>query len=397
MVKVYIIGTGVDGDRTLTREAAEIIERADVLIGASRMLEPFRKLGKNVYEEYRSDEIRRYLAANSFSTAAVLMSGDCGFFSGAKKLSEQLEGADVEIVCGVSSAVYFFSKLKKDWSDCKFISLHGKNANIVRNVCSHRNTFFLLGGDVSAADVCRLLSKYNMGYVSVYIGSRLGYSDERILIGTAQEFGNINTSDLSVMLVENSQYEQYLQCGICDEEFIRGKVPMTKSVVRTAAVSALNIGINDVCWDIGSGTGSVAVEMALRCIDGTVYAVEKNSDGIGLIAENRHKFGCDNIEIIAADAADAVDDLPVPDCVFVGGSGGQLKHIISTAFEKNSDIRLVITAVTLETMNESIAIFNELRIEAEITQIAVTKVEKVGNYSMLKAENPVFIIKRKMK
>ena len=394
-MKIYIVGIGMEGVKTLTKDAEKAVCEAEVLIGAERMLAPFSAYGKTEFMEYRSEEIVRYLEENKPSSAAVLMSGDCGFFSGAKRLSEQLSEYAPEIICGISSPVYLCAKLGKDWSDCCFVSLHGKKANIVRNVKTHRNTFFLLGGDITAADICRRLCTYDMGDIIVHIGEDLGYENERISSGKASEFADITTSGLCVMLCENGGYEKAVLSGIPDDLFIRGSVPMTKSEVRTVAVAGLGICDDSVCWDIGSGTGSVAVEMAVRCGNGLVCAGEKNSEAVELIEKNRIRFGCDNIEIYSGNSADVIDDLPVPDVVFVGGSGGQLFDIIDKAYSINHNIRLTVTAVSLETLSECTAIFDKLGLEAEITQIAVTRTRKVGKHTMLSAENPVYIIKRK--
>lgn len=394
-MKIYIVGIGMDGVKTLTKDAEKAVNSADILIGAKRMLEPFIKLGKPFLAEYRSAEIVRYLEENNFGTAALLMSGDCGFFSGAKKLSELLDKHETEVICGISSPVYLCSKLKKEWSDCNFVSLHGQNGNIVRQVRAHEKTFFLLGGDLRAADICARLCEYEMGDISVYIGEKLGYDDERIITGKASELVNCETDGLCVMLAENPNYERSVLCGISDDEFVRGKVPMTKSEVRTLVVAGLEIGKNDTCWDIGGGTGSVSVEMALRCENGIVCTVEKKQEAVGLIKQNQHKFGCDNIKIYEGDASDLVKELPAPECVFIGGSSGQLEEIISEAIAKNLHSRIIVTAVSLETLMQCTEIFEKLGLEAEISQIAVTRTKKVGTHTMLSAENPVYIIKRK--
>ena len=394
-MKVYIIGIGMGGEGTMTSEALEAVKKAEILIGARRMTEPFKNMGKPVFEEYRSAEIVRYIEESECECIAVLMSGDCGFFSGAKKLAELLPDADTEFISGISSPVYFMSKLKKEWSDCHFVSLHGKSGNVVRSVCAHEKTFFLLGGDVTAADICCKLCDYGKGDISVYIGEELGYPDEKITVGKACELTEYSASGLSVLLAENPDYERNIQCGIDDEKFVRGKVPMTKKEIRANVVTGLEIGKNDVCWDIGCGTGSVSVEMALMCENGMVCAVDKNSEAIGLTLENSRNFGCDNIEVIEGDAAEIVNELPVPDCVFIGGSSGEIESIIRIALEKNRNIRLTITAVSLETLSECIGIFDKFELEAEITQIAVTRTRKIGKHTMMSAENPIFIIKRK--
>lgn len=396
---IHIIGTGMDGRETLTREAERIIKESDILIGAKRMLLPFSELSVPAFDEYRTDRIVKIIEENSGRNISVLMSGDCGFYSGARKLCEVLKQEEVTVISGISTPVYFCSVLHMDWSDMHFVSLHGTAANIIRNVCTHRKTFFLLGGDITPADLCRRLCEYGLGDVYVYIGTDLAYPDERIASGKASEITGheCGYSSLSAVIAVNDNYEKYTRASIPDEEFIRGEVPMTKAEVRGTIVNGLDLGKDSICWDIGSGTGSVAVEMAMRCTDGTVYAVDDNAEACRLIKENSIRFRCDNISTVCGKAMDVIGDLPVPDSVFIGGSKGQLSGIIESAVSKNPSIKLTVSAVSLETVNEAIANFDKLGLECDVTQIAVTRTKRIGGHTMLSAENPIFIIKRKLK
>ena len=393
-MKIYIIGIGMDGRKTLTEEARAAIKNADVLIGASRMLEPFSDLKKERFMSWKSDEISEYLKNKGLATAAILMSGDCGFYSGAEKLITALSDHETEIISGISSPQYFCAKIQKPWQEMKFVSLHGADENIVRNVCRNEYCFFLLGGDITPADICQRLIKYGRENITVYIGENLGYDNEKICSGIASDFTDIKCEKLCVMVTENPHCERYTPLGIDDKEFIRGNVPMTKSEIRTSVISKLNIGNNDVCWDIGCGTGSVSVEMALQCYNGRVYAVDKNEEAVELTRQNAYKFGCDNIEIISGTAPKTLCGFPAPDKVFIGGSCGKISEILNIVYEKNSKADVVITSVSLETLNEAINSFAYFGIDSpEIVQIAVTRTRKLGNHTMLSAENPIFIIK----
>jgi precorrin-6Y C5,15-methyltransferase (decarboxylating) len=389
--KISIVGTGMNGFETMTTAALNAVKNADVIIGAKRMVSLSDRLDKPVFISYDSHEIADYISNCNYEKIAVLMSGDCGFYSGAEKLIHLMKGYDTEIICGISSPVYFCSKLQIPWQNVRFVNLHGAENSIVRHVCANENTFFLMGGKIKPMDICERLCEYRMNDVDVYIGENLGYENERILRGKATDFIGTETENLCVMLVHNQEYERHIKSCIPDDEFIRGNVPMTKSIVRSVCVSKLEIAHNSVCWDIGSGTGSVSVEMAMKCADGRVYAVERNHDAVILTDKNRHKFGCDNIEIINSDAENT--DLPVPDCVFIGGSGGKLEKIISAAYGKNPDANIIITAVSLETLNAGMEIFEKYGVKSEVTQIAVTGTRKIGHHTMLNAENPIFIIR----
>lgn len=390
MKKISIIGIGMDGIKTLTKEADDAINSADILIGAKRITDAY---DKEKFISCKSAEIADFIKTCDYQNIAVLMSGDCGFYSGAKKLLPLLTDYEVNVICGISSPVYFCSKVNESWNDVKFISLHGRGNSIARNVASNKKTFFLLGGDITAGDICNTLCGYGLGEVKVHIGENLAYDDERIISGTAEDFKDIKTGTLTVMLVINENYEKSLKSCIPDGDFIRGKVPMTKAEVRGICVSGMEIESDSICWDIGAGTGSVSVETAMRCPEGKVYAVERNDEAVDLIDENKHKFKCDNIEIIKGDIKDIINDLPAPDCVFIGGSGGNLEEVINTAYNKNKNAKITVTAVSLETLFKAC----EALKDAEITQVSVTRTKKISDYTMLSAENPIYIIRGKCK
>lgn len=391
--KVSIIGIGMEGGKCLTKAACNAIADAEVIIGAKRMVESFMDSGKQVFMSYKADETAQYISSSECSRFAVLMSGDCGFYSGCNHLRNVLKDCNVDVISGISSPVYFSSVIGIPWQDWHFVSLHGESANIVRNICANEKTFFLLGGETVAAEICRRLCEFGRGGVQVYIGEQLGYENERVMSGTADELKNVSVSELSVLLAVNETPEKCRQIGIPDGRFIRGRVPMTKSEVRAVCISKLCAKHDSICWDIGAGTGSVSVEMALQCTDGRVYAVDRSQEAISLVRENMRSFGCDNIIPILDDAEKAVDTLPAPDCVFIGGSGGKLRAVISLALKKNPAANIVVTAVTLDTLSSAADILSEHGLDTEVTQVAVTRTKNVGEHTMFAAENPVFIIR----
>lgn len=168
---------------------------------------------------------------------------------------------------------------------------------------------------------------------------------------------------------------------------------MTKREIRASVVSRIAPAKNACIYDIGAGTGSVTVELAMQALHGCVYAVERTEEGCSLIAQNAHKFGLDNIQVVHGSAAGVLEELPAPDAVFVGGSGGELEDIFKIILKKNPHVRIVITAVTLETVQEAVRLLEQNGFDTpQIVQIAVTEVKKRGQYHMLSANNPVFII-----
>jgi precorrin-6Y C5,15-methyltransferase (decarboxylating) len=201
------------------------------------------------------------------------------------------------------------------------------------------------------------------------------------------------TEPCSVFIVNNAAKCSVITHGLPDESFIRDKVPMTKEEIRSISISKLKLTRDAVIYDIGAGTGSVSVEMALQCTDGTVYAIEKKPEAISLIEQNKRKFGADNLIAIEGAAPQAIEVLPAPTHAFIGGSSGNLKSIIKLLLDKNPGIRIVINAITLETISEALqCIKNMETAEAEVVQVSVSKAQSLGEYHMMLGQNPVYII-----
>ena len=392
-MKVAIVGVGMETDKTLTAEARKAIDDAELLIGAGRLTGGFSGV-KPCISAWSPDDVTKALADAECERAAVLMSGDVGFYSGTKKLLPLVRSlpnvSECRLICGISSPVYLAAAAGVPWERMKLVSLHGLDGNIAVNVKLNEFTFFLLGGVVTPSVLCERLCECGLSETLVTVGARLGYPDERIISGRAHEIVGQEFDKLCSAIVENSAHLAYVPSGIPDERFERSTVPMTKSEVRAAAVSKLNICSGSVCWDIGSGSGSVSVEMAYKCPDGSVYAVEHKPEAAKLTAVNARKFACDNIHVAEGPAPETLIDLPAPDKVFIGGSSGRLKEIVGIIRDKNPNADIIVTAVSLETLTEAAEILG-----GSVTQIAVTRTKKIGAHTMLSALNPVFIISDK--
>ncbi len=392
--KVSIVAVGMGGG-TMTSDAICAAESADVLIGAERMLSYFRHLSKPECGEYLSDRVIGFLDSNpDYCSAAVLVSGDVGFYSAARKLIDNLDRSvyDVEVVCGISSMVYLTSKIGIPWQDVYAVSTHGREFNIVNAVDTHSRTFTLLSGHDGASSMLSLFKEYDLNEITVTLGMDLGSENERIVTGSISELMSIDHGDLCVALIDNPSPKLRNPLGIPDEEFIRGDAPMTKSEVRTLSVAKLGLKKDSIVYDIGAGTGSVSIEMALAAPEGKVYAIEMKAPSADLIEVNKHKFRAANVEVIRGKAPDSLAGLPVPTHAFIGGSSGNLKDIVSLLLDLNPDIRMVINAVTLETVGEIVDTIDSLGlVEEEIVTVSVSRSRKAGRYHLMNAQNPVYI------
>ena len=180
--------------------------------------------------------------------------------------------------------------------------------------------------------------------------------------------------------------------GIPDSEFIRGNVPMTKEEVRAASISKLRLEKNSVVYDIGSGTGSVSAEIARLSKGIKVFAVDSNPEAAELTKKNLEKFGLKNAEVVQGKAPSALESLPFPTHAFIGGSGGNLIEILNVLKRKNPEIRIVLNAVTLESVSKIDEIIKAYGLtDYEIVQFFITKTQKVGNHNLFKSNNPVVV------
>ncbi len=394
-MKVYMIGIGMGNVDTLTVGALRAIEGSQLLVGASRLLRPFDYLDCSKIELIRSDDIVAALRQSDVDQASILLSGDVGFYSGATLLYGKLDGFDVEVICGISSLVYFCAKLHTPWQDATLVSAHGREHNAVGVIQSHAKTFCITGGQTKVEDICAQLVQRGLGRVRVAAGERLSYGDERIVQGLAGELAQMNFADLSVMLACNDSPVQraYAVPSLVDGDFERGRAPMTKEEVRALAISKLRIAAHHVVWDVGAGTGSVSVEAALAASQGVVYAVERNEDALKLMQRNKEAHGVVNMQVVPGLAPEALAGLPVPDRVFIGGSSGNLDAIVDVALRANPQVRICATAVTLETVSELLACVQDRGFDdVDIVQVAISRADKVGSYHLMRAENPVYVV-----
>lgn len=391
-MKIYLIGVGLGNPDTMTIEARRAIEESPVLIGASRLLEPWPQ--KQTIPLITAADIARAIETLQTDQAAVLLSGDVGFYSGAKNLYPLLMNHQVVTLPGLSSVQYLCAKCRTPWQDVHLISAHGRAHNAPGEIQSHEKSFVLTGGAYRAGDLCAELTERGLGSVKVAVGERLSYPEERIVTGTAAELANREFDSLAAVLVWNPCpiRRPFAAPSLEDEVFLRGKVPMTKAEVRALAVSKLHIRPEHTVWDVGAGTGSVSVECAYAACDGRVYAIERKPEAVALLEENKTRFSLSNLTVIAGEAPEALTELPAPDRVFLGGTAGNMERILCLALDKNPAARIVATAVTLETIAEALRCFGAAGLSADVAQMAVTRTRLAGAYHMMDAQNPVWIV-----
>ena len=397
MLKVNIIGIGPGNPDLLTGQARRAIEESTILAGDKRMVAQFGA-GKKVYTTFKTEELAAIAsqADPDKDVLGILVSGDVGFFSLAKTISGKLPGCDVHRCCGISSLVYFASQLQMSWNDAKIVSMHGRNQHLGAAVLTCPKVFALTGGDNRPQVLCRQLCDLGLGDVTVYVGSNLSYENEQIVQGTAAEIAEGDFPSLSVMMILNDKPCGAVREGVHgldDSCFLRGKAPMTKQEIRAISLSKLQPKTTDILYDIGAGTGSCSVEMALRAPLGAVYAFEQKDEALELLEKNKERFGCENLHIIAGEASEHLAEAPVPDAVFIGGSGGQMTKMLDDLYARNPQCRVVINVIALETLCTVVEYYKgRPDYTLDVVNVATAYNRKLGRYNLMMAQNPIYVI-----
>lgn len=442
-LQITLAGIGMGAEALLTEEVRNRIAEADYVFGAKRMVQSIKKLCKQnakTYNCYLSKDIIP-LIENIHENSAkivILFSGDTGFYSGCEKLYNELckhKGmGKAEVLPGISSLSVLSARTGISWQDAKILSTHGVEPALWKSrlldAAKHeKKTFFLTSGMADVEEIGNLLSsefaKEEWKNLKIYLGYQLSYPQEWVRCLTVDELCKLMNRDhndgwqdglqnslqenpqdqlqdqlqdkpeeglYAGMLINEQPKKHRLTPGYPDDMFIRGQVPMTKEEVRSVSICKLHLTEDAVVYDIGSGTGSVSVEIAALSPRVQVYAMEVNGEAVSLLEENCKQFGLHNVRCIRTKAPDGLEDLPVATHAFIGGSKGNLREILWTLYRKNNHMRIVVNAVSMETICQMQELLKELPVEQEeILQLSVTKTKQLGGYHMLQAANPVYI------
>ncbi len=395
--QVFLIGTGPGSESYLTGEAKKHLEECDLIVGASRCVRQLENFHKPVFEAYQPEKIADYLDAHPEAEVICgAMSGDTGFYSAAEKLGAVLERRGrytVEVIPGISSVGYFFAKIRRSWDHARLFSMHGQAANFASELKRSGRAFVLGGGTDFYEKICSQLMDLGMQDTKLFTGENLTLKDEQIFETTPEGLKDRKAPSLAVLYAEWNGARRPLSHGLSDEAFTRGNVPMTKMEVRTVSVAKLKLKENSVLYDVGAGTGSVSVECAGLSDSVKVYSIEKNPEAVELLYENCRKFALTNVEIISGTAPDALEALPAPTHVFIGGSSGKMEEVIALCLKKNPKVRFVVNLITPESLAAVLEAAKTLTVtEPELVTLTAARSKKVGSSHLMMGQNPVWIV-----
>lgn len=391
--QLKVIGIGDDGQASLPPAYLQWIEESEVLVGGERQLAFFPAyVGEKVVIKNGLSKLVERLQAATKPTV-ILASGDPLFYGIGSYLAKKLE---VEIYPALSSIQLAFAKIGESWQDAAFESVHGRSIRgLAQRIDGLAKIVLLTDEENSPQAIAKYLLHYGMTEYQAFVAENLGGSDERTGWYTLEEMSQTEYSALNVVILKRQQEGPRWPLGISDEQFAQRKPDkglITKRDIRVLSLANLQIHDRSVVWDIGTCTGSVAIEAARIARNGEVFAIEKNEGDLENCKLNQRKFRTD-FTAVQGKAPEGLDRFADPDCVFLGGTGGEMKqvlHICCTRLKQGG--RIVLNAATIETLYEATQTFKEQNYDFQVTLAQIARSKPILDMTRFEGLNPIYII-----
>ncbi|MDP2730464.1 MAG: precorrin-6y C5,15-methyltransferase (decarboxylating) subunit CbiE [Dehalococcoidales bacterium] len=402
--KVFVVGVSPEGVSSLSPTIYQLVTQAEIIFGGKRLLQMFPSFtGRKIIIGNNLVEVASLIEMNlGQKRMIVLASGDPGFYGIARYLTGKLGKSNFEIVPNVSSMQLAFARIGESWDDAALTSVHSRNIEaIVGIVRSSRKVGIFTDDKHTPGEIARILLECGIDNRRAYVCQDLGTEEERIIETDLENLKDSPCSPLNVVILikdtrgigeETSHLQMF---GIADDNFrqpTEGHL-ITKQEVRAVSLSKLAITEDSIVWDIGAGSGAVSIEAALLARNGSVFATEKNAGSVAMVKENVRHFGCANVRVIQAMAPDKLEELPAPNAIFIGGSGGEIDEILRLCCRRlRPGGRIVVNAATFETLHRSVASLKVNNFDVQVTLVNVARSQDILNLMRLEALNPVFVI-----
>lgn len=405
MQDITLIGMSDDGCMSLSSRAYNAIMESDLLIGSRRLMEFFPDFRgrRSILKTQIKENLTSAIAERTNQKIAILASGDPMFYGIGNLLSTIVDWERVKVIAQPSSVQLALARIGRSVQDATVISLHGRKLwGLLSRLRHSRLGVILTDREITPQRIAKHLSSFQQAEQwRFWVCEHLGGPDEKITAAEPAQIAEMSSfSALNVCVLERRDqgWQPPPVIGCLPEEEFAKKMPqlglITKTENRQMALAKLRIGPQSIVWDIGAGSGSIAVEASFLASHGSVYAIESQSDCQEYCQANRQHFGCDNLQVVAGMAPECLDDLPDPDAVFIGGSRGALESIFSQAWTRlRPGGSIVINTVSLENTNEAFQISKQKSIPVDLCLLNVSRGKPLakGRYLRYEALNPIHL------
>ncbi|SFA47814.1 precorrin-6Y C5,15-methyltransferase (decarboxylating) [Anoxybacillus pushchinoensis] len=393
MEQMKLIGIGADGKASLPSLYRQWIDESERLVGGERQL--------SFFPDYRGETIviRNNLSSlvstlmNEPKKTVILASGDPLFYGIGSYLAKKMP---IAVYPSISSLQWAFAKMGESWHDAYVVSLHGRTMKgLAQRIDGKEKVAILTDETNDPPAIASYLLDYGMTEYEAFVGEHLGGENERCRFFTLEEMKEASFAPLNIVVLRRKTDGTKWMFGIDDAEFFQRKPEkglITKKEVRVLSIQALRLHERSVVWDIGTCTGSVAIEAAKMAREGAVFAIEKNALDIEICKKNMKKFRAD-FTLVHGRAPEGLAQFPDPDAIFIGGTSGSLRDIIDvccTRLKKSG--RIVINAVTIETLYEATKALRTHNYAVDILLAQFSRSKPILQLTRFDALNPIYII-----
>lgn len=405
--KLVIVGIGDDGLAGLTEPARRILAEADVILGAPGMLRLVEEMPgrKQPLDADMPAALRQVREALTAQRPVLVSGGDPLFYGVARYLCDRLGKDQFEVIPHVSSMQLAFARVKESWEDAYLTNLAGRPLEaIVDRIRTAEKVGLFSSDEHPPARLAKALLDRGIDYFRAFVCENLGSPDERVTQAELDEMAGLEFDPLNVMILirkpnrpdRASRASRYRLFGNADDAFAqtlpkRGLI--TQAEVRSIALAQLDIRPDSVVWDVGAGSGSVAIEAAQLAHQGMVYAIEPETADLGLIQANTEAFGVPNVRAVAGRAPDVLADLPEPDSVFVGGTGRQAVAVLSAAYARLAPGgRMAVNVATIDGLATAYETLKKLAGQVSVWNISIARGIEQMDRVRFEAINPTFLL-----
>lgn len=405
MQRVQIIGIGDDGREGLTAAARDLLDHADLVVGSTKLLEQLQLGTRGLAIGSNLDELVESLRKHSTQRVVVLTSGDPLFYGVARFLCDRLGKERFEVVPHVSSMQLAFARVKESWDDAYLASLATQPlAKVLEKVRLAEKIGLFTTDSVGPAQVAAALLLHQIDYFTVYVCENLGSPDERVTQADLTDIAKQSFAPLNVMILVRKptvpdrpvEMRGIRIFGNRDELFLQSQPKrglLTPLEVRVIALAEMDLGPASIVWDVGAGSGSVAIEAARLTPQGRVYAIEMDPEDHQLMAANAERFqvGTNLIRVLGA-APDAWQEMPDPDAIFVGGTGRAVGQIVRLALQRlKPGGRLVVNSSSMENVLAIREALQTVPGEANLRMIQISHGNDQLDRLALEGRSPTFL------
>lgn len=388
-----MIGIGDSGAASLLPQYIEWINDCDVLVGGERHLAFFPQFKKE--KRVIKGGLTTLIADLQQETrnVVILVSGDPLFYGLGGVLAKKLA---IEIYPYTSSIQLAFSKMQESWQDAYITSLHGRSIKGFAQKIDGRKKIAILTDEINSPQViASYLKRFGMLEYEAFIAENLEGAQERCRFMNLDEMEDATFSPLNVVILKQRKLVKRNSIGIDDAAFHQRKPDkglITKKEIRVLCLQELQLKEDSIVWDIGTCTGSIAIEAAKIACEGAVFAIEKNEGDLENCLSNQQKHRTDFTAILGK-APERLDEFPNPDAIFIGGNGGNMQHLLAICIERlQVGGRLVMNIATIENLAEAMGHLKDLGCEVTVLQAQISRSKPILHLTRFEPLNPIFIV-----